>query len=119
MKYFTFQMTRQQADATYNRLVFNLHPDHNNSPDANNDFITLKEEYDDIKVILKYKAELEYYFKPTNSNSMLDMISKIDWNYTLNTADKYISDITNIVNTGSDVVRKANKIAKKLNKKAT
>ena len=64
MKYFTFNQTIEQIDSVYRELLVKLHPDKNSSATAHDDFIELKNEYDEIKIIYKHLPDIFEAMKP-------------------------------------------------------
>jgi hypothetical protein len=56
MKYFKLNMTPEQALSRFQKLAGTFHPDKPENATDGTEFIELKQEYDDFKIIMKHLA---------------------------------------------------------------
>lgn len=69
-------MSQSDIDSLFKELSFKLHPDTSNY-DSNNDFIQLKAEYEEIKVIKNNWNELESYFEKKYLPHIQSLMNKL------------------------------------------
>lgn len=82
MKYFTNIKTLEDLKKAYKKLVFELHPDHNQAEDANKKFVEMKNEYDQLFEKVKnnrINSQGEYYETETSETpeEFKDIIEKV------------------------------------------
>lgn len=100
-------MTAEQIQATYLKLSVELHPDKSNY-DSQDDFVAMKQEYEDIKAIKKHWLALNQYFEqmyytPPQQRPEMDL-------------QDIFSKGLSFINDASKVAKEVNKVAKNVNK---
>ena len=60
MKYFKLNMTLEQAQIRFQKLANTFHPDKPENSTDGTEFIELKQEYEDFKVIMKHLAWIRH-----------------------------------------------------------
>ena len=112
MKYFSLDMNIESIESNYRLLALELHPDKSNY-DSQDDFISMKLEYDEIKAIKKHWFILDGFFKYVYYRHP-ETIPELNIKEVLSKSLNFINDVSGTVKQVRNVAKNTNRVLRKI-----